>query len=41
MPLIFNDITEVITVMASFPQVAVLSYPLSRIIVSQIAIAIS
>jgi hypothetical protein len=34
-PPIFNDIAEVIMLMASFSQVAVLSYPPSRVIVSQ------
>jgi hypothetical protein len=41
MPLIFNDIMEVVTITASFPHVAVLGYPTPHIIVSQIAIAAS
>jgi hypothetical protein len=34
MPLVVNDVAEVITIMTIFPQLAVLSYPLKPIIVS-------
>jgi hypothetical protein len=38
MPLIFNDIVEVITLMGSFSQVVVLSYLPPCIIIPQMAI---
>jgi hypothetical protein len=34
MPLAINDVAEVITITTIFPQLAVLSYPLKRIIVN-------
>jgi hypothetical protein len=40
-PLIFDDVAEVITLMASFSQVVVLSYPPPHVIVRQTASAAS
>jgi hypothetical protein len=41
MPSVLNDVAEVIIVVARFPQMAVLSYPSSRVVVSQTVVAAS
>jgi hypothetical protein len=40
MPLIINDIAEVITIATDITQLMVLSYPPSRVVVSQVPIAV-
>jgi hypothetical protein len=38
MPSILNDVVEVITIVATFPQLVIQSYPQLRVIVSQTAV---